>query len=198
MTITLPGFKNAVHDAQQTFRGLLDALSHPGQLYTPQITLDAPEGLTPICAAACLTLFDLETMVWLQPSLPVAVQDWLRFHTGARFTDNPQAATFAVINDAFSLPDLKSFNWGNAEDPEQSTTVLIQVEDFAASSQQTLSGPGIMETISHSPSVPETFWQQWIENHGAYPRGVDCFFFGEGAIAGLPRTTKLLSSAQVL
>lgn len=196
MTTTLSGFKNAVHDAQQTFRGLLDALAHPGQLYTPKIDLEAPEGLMPLCAAACLTLFDWETVVWVQPTLPVAVRDWLRFHTGTRFTAEPQAATFAVINDAFSLPNLKLFNWGSAEDPEQSTTLLIQIKDFTASNQQTLSGPGILKTILHSPSVPETFWQQWRENHGAYPRGVDCFFLSEGAIAGLPRTTQALSAMQ--
>lgn len=191
-TTTLPGFRDPVHDAQQTFRGLLEAIAHPGQAYTPKIDLSSPDGLTPICAAACLTLFDLETTVWLQPSLPATVRDWLRFHTGCRFTDSPKLATFAVISDAFSQPELQAFNWGSAEDPEQSTTLLIQVEDFVSGSVQQLSGAGVLGSVSLAPTLPETFCIQ--RNHDAYPQGVDCFLLTQRSVVGLPRTTRVSPS----
>ena len=187
VTTVLSGFSDPVHDAQRTFRGLLEALAHPGQPYKLQPALSAPDGLTPVCAAACLSLLDLETTVWLQPSLSHRVQDWLRFHTGCLFTDDPSAADFAVISDAFSQPELAAFNWGSAEAPEQSTTLLIQVEDFTFGSVQQLSGPGILNRVSFAPNLPETFWQQ--RDHWAYPRGVDCFLFTQQSAVSLPRTT---------
>ena len=76
MLTQLPGFADPVHDSQQTFRALLDALAQPG-LYQTTVAVAPPAGLTPSCAAAALTLLDLETTVWLQPGLPQAVPDWL-------------------------------------------------------------------------------------------------------------------------
>lgn len=183
----LPGFRDPVHDAQQTFRGLLEALAHPGQTYTPEISLSSPDGLTAVCAAACLALFDLETTVWLQPSLPAAVKDWLRFHTGCRFTDSPKAADFAIIGDIFSQPELEAFNWGSAEAPEQSTTLLIQIEDFTSGAAQRLSGAGVLGSIAFAPALPEAFWKQ--RSQAVYPQGIDCFLFARQSVVGLPRTT---------
>lgn len=190
-TTTLPGFQNAVHEAQRTFRSLLEALSHPGQPYQPNVNITPPAGLTPTCAAACLTLIDLETVVWLQPSLSADVQNWLRFHTGCRFTQDPSSATFAVIETFSADLTLEDFNWGSAEEPEQSTTLLIQIKDLASGEPKTLSGPGILGNISFVPTLPDTFWTQWVQNNAAYPLGLDCFLFTDDAVTGLPRTTYL-------
>ncbi|MEO1621308.1 MAG: phosphonate C-P lyase system protein PhnH [Cyanobacteria bacterium J06632_3] len=187
-TTTLPGFQDAVHDAQRTFRSLLEALAHPGQVYRPEVNITPPPGLTVACAAACLTLMDLETVVWLSPSLNSAVKDWLRFHTGCRFTQEPNNATFAVIDNISTDFRLADFNWGSAEDPEQSTTLLIQVEDLTSGDVKTLKGPGILEQASFSPNLSATFWQQWGKNNAAYPLGVDCFLFTQDSVVGLPRT----------
>ncbi|MEO0870280.1 MAG: phosphonate C-P lyase system protein PhnH, partial [Cyanobacteria bacterium J06642_11] len=46
-----------VHDAQKTFRALLDALARPGIAQTT-VSLLSPSGLESGCAAACLTLLD--------------------------------------------------------------------------------------------------------------------------------------------
>jgi len=197
VTTTLPGFSEPVHEAQRTFKGLLDALSHPGQLYSPTVKIIPPEGLTPICASACLTLLDLETIVWLQPTLPNTVKNWLGFHTGCQFSEWPQDATFAIIGDMSSqssLPDLKDFNQGSAEDPEHSTTMLIQVQDFTSGIAQRLNGPGILESIEIAPNFPKTFWDQWTRNHHTYPQGVDCFLLSHNTVMGLPRTAKVLAT----
>lgn len=193
ITTTLPGFSDPVHDAQRTFKGLLEAIAHPGQIYAPKVNIAPPPGLTPLCAAACLTLFDLETPVWLQPDFTEADKTWLRFHTGCRFSEHPQTAMFALIRDAFLLPDLTTFNLGSAEDPEKSTTVLIQVEDFISGMPQQLSGPGILERVAIAPVLPTSFWSQWPNNHSAYPQGIDCFLFSANAVMGLPRTARLCS-----
>lgn len=189
MVTTLPGFQDAVHDAQATFRALLEALAHPGRSCPIPSRITPPRGLFPACAAACLTLLDLETQVWLQSGLEI--ESWLRFHTGCQFTTNPQQANFAVIWDVSRSPDLQAFNLGTAEYPELSTTLLIQVEHLVNGKAVVLQGPGILGERTISPQLPTQFWQQWISNHQAYPLGVDVFLFDQSQVIGLPRTTKL-------
>ena len=197
-TTLLPGFEEITRDSQQTFRTLLTALSEPGKKLEIPVSLTPPAGLTPACAAACLTLMDLETTVWIQPDLQAdsdrtvndhAVRNWLRFHTGCRFVDAPTAATFAVIVDIESL-SLNAFNWGSPETPEASTTLLIQLSSLQTGEPVMLSGPGILSDRQISPALPTGFWSQWADNHQAYPRGVDCFLFDQQAVLGLPRTAQ--------
>lgn len=192
MVVSLPGFQDAVHEAQTTFRTLLEALAHPGCSCTIPTSITPPKGMSPACAAACLTLLDLETQVWLQPGLEIA--PWLRFHTGCRFTTDPLQANFAVIWDGAQLPNLPTFNPGTAEYPELSTTLLIQVECLADGKDVVLQGPGILGERAIAPQLPAQFWQQWTSNHHAYPLGVDVFLFDQTHVIGLPRSTDIKQS----
>lgn len=192
---TLPGWRDRVHDAQQTFRMLLDALANPGLPQAIAVPLTPPLGLLPTTAAACLTLLDLDTRVWLQPGLDAAVADWLLFHTGCRFTPSSDEADFAVIWDLASCPLLEAFHWGSPEYPEASTTLLIQIAQFSQGVPMQLSGPGIPDRRSIDPPLPDTFWQQWQRNHQAYPQGVDVFLFSPQQVMGLPRSSACLPSS---
>lgn len=194
MVTTLPGFQDTVHDAQTTFRALLEALAHPGRSCPLPSLTTPPTGMFPACAAACLTLLDLETQVWLQPGLDI--ESWLRFHTGCRFTGEPHRANFAVIGDVARSPDLQAFNPGTAEYPELSTTLLIQVEHLVEGEAVVLQGPGILGERTIAPQLPAQFWQQWLRNHHAYPLGVDVFLFDQTHVIGLPRTTKLAENGK--
>ncbi|MBD3884644.1 phosphonate C-P lyase system protein PhnH [Phormidium tenue FACHB-886] len=189
MVTSLPGFQDVVHEAQATFRTLLEALAHPGRSCTITSSITPPGKMSPACAAACLTLLDLETQVWLQPGLEI--EPWLRFHTGCRFTTDPQQANFAVIWDVARSLNLQAFNPGTAEYPELSTTLLIQVEDGVEGEAVVLQGPGILGKRTIAPQLPGQFWQQWLSNHQAYPLGVDVFLFGQTHVMGLPRTTAI-------
>jgi alpha-D-ribose 1-methylphosphonate 5-triphosphate synthase subunit PhnH len=195
MLTTVPGFADRVHDAQQTFRALLDALARPGSL-GQILPVPSPQGLMPACAAACLTLFDLETVVWLQPGLEASVASWLSFHTGCRFTLSPQAAHFAIIWDINTLPNLALFNWGSAERPESSATVLMQIPRLSQGEPVVLQGPGILQARSIAPELPQSFWQQWQHNMQAYPQGIDVFLFAQNQLMGLPRTVQLVHSTK--
>ena len=187
MITQLPGFENLTRDSQQTFRALLNALSSPGKISEINVDLQVPEGLTPACGAACLTLIDLETAVWLQPVFSFDVQDWLRFHTGCAFVASPKRAAFAVVYDADSL-DLEQFYGGSAQTPESSTTLLVQVNSLRGSRSVKLTGPGILHENDISPALPESFWTAWQNNYAAYPQGVDVFLFEDSSVMGLPRT----------
>jgi alpha-D-ribose 1-methylphosphonate 5-triphosphate synthase subunit PhnH len=198
------GFDHPVQDAQFTFRALLNALAYPGQPFvilpselgdrvesTHRFTLETPPGMTPALAAACLTLLDLETVVWLQPGFNAAIPAWLRFHTGCQSIDNPQQANFALIKDSELLPPLSTFQIGTAAIPEASTTLLVQLESFTNGSPVTLEGPGILSAQTVAlPGLPHSFWSEWTANVQSYPQGVDMLFFTHGTVLGLPRTAK--------
>lgn len=191
MITQLPGFADPVHDAQTTFRALLDALARPGMVQTTA-AIAPPEGLTPSCAAAALTLLDLETTVWLQPGFSAAVQAWLLFHTGCRFTDAPQPANFAIIHDLDTAPDLAQFHWGTAEYPESSTSLLVQLPALDGGATVTLQGPGIKDAIAISLPVGADFWQQWQTITAGYPLGIDLWCFTGDRVLGLPRTAQVV------
>jgi len=192
--VALPGFPDPVYDAQRTFRALLDALSRPGQ---PQpLTLPAaftpPPGLTMACAAACLTLLDLETPLWLAPPVAPAVRDWLVFHTGCPLVNQPASAAFALVTDAAALPPLDQFSWGTATYPEAATTLLGQLPALAGGPKVTLAGPGIVETISCELPLPPDFWPQWQAMTRHYPLGLDGWWFAANQGVGLPRTARVV------
>lgn len=193
MMTQIPGFSDSVQEAQTTFRALLNALAHPGESYSIEAAVTPPPGLNSVCAAVCLTLFDVDTLIWLQPELPPEVEVWLRFHTGCRFTSDPAQAHFAVIWQADLLPDLVSFHWGTAEYPESSTTVLIQLGSRSGQ-PVTLRGPGILGERTIAPALPARFWTQWQNNAQAYPLGVDVFLCSSAAVVGLPRTACIQSN----
>lgn len=190
MLTQLPGFQDSVHDAQQTFRALLEALARPGILQTtPPLT--APDDLVPSCAAACLTLLDLETTIWLQPGISEAIRAWLLFHTGCRFTAQPQTADFAVIWNVETIPRLDEFHWGTAEYPEASTSLLIQLPSLQGESSVTLQGPGIVNTLALQTPLNLDFWQQWHTMTAEYPLGIDSWCFAGHHVLGLPRTARI-------
>lgn len=186
-----PGFTDAVHETQRVFRRLLDAFMHPGRVILLPQRLAAPDALWPSSAALALTLFDHTTPVHLDPVLDTdAVRDFLRFHCGAPLVEAPAEAGFALVGDAGAL-DLAAYAVGDAERPERSTTVIIQVPGFLHGKPRRLGGPGIATTTSLIVDGMEAkFWSQWRENGALYPGGVDVVFAAPEAIAVLPRAVR--------
>lgn len=193
MPTTLPGFADPVHDAQHSFRQILGALARPGLVQAVVAEVPTPLGLTMATAAACLTLLDLEVIVWLPPGLDPSVRQWLVFHTGCRFTDQPGEADFAIVTAPTQGLDLAAFNPGTSEYPEASTTVLLQVPDLTNGEPVQLQGPGIRGQIEIAPQVLPSFWPQWQRNTAGYPLGVDVILTGDRALMGLPRTARACS-----
>jgi alpha-D-ribose 1-methylphosphonate 5-triphosphate synthase subunit PhnH len=177
-----------VHVAQRTFRTLLAALAHPGRIMPVADRLDAPAPFTPASAAGAVTLFDAGVAIWLDAERYPAAREWLGDATGARVTGNPERAQFALL-DAVAAPALGKWNAGTVEDPEASTTLIVRVASLSGGRTVTLRGPGIDGTIAFAPQgLPLDFWPVWSSNAARYPCGVDCFFFDNSNVAGLPRT----------
>ena len=190
MITKIAGFQDSVNEAQITFRALLEAFSRPGKVSKINIELQPPPSLNLACAAACLTLLDLETQVWLQEGFDREVKSWLLFHTGCHFTEDSQKADFAILGYLNDMPQLSDFKQGTPEEPQNSTTLLLQIDILTGGDEIILKGPGILAERLISPPVPVSFWQQWQNNTASYPMGVDLYFLCDRAIIGLPRTTK--------
>lgn len=204
----LPGFADPVHDAQQTFRAVLEAMSRPGTTYevapAVQETLRTPGPLGAAAGAVILTLCDEQTPVWLHDQLRETgtVESWLRFHTGARIVEDPAEAMFVVVADPAHAPDLNALACGTDEEPHISATVVIDTPalhtpaldmppaDPAATFR--IAGPGIKGQATLTiAGLGAGFLDQWQVNHSRFPRGVDLFLTDHTSVRALPRTTEL-------
>ena len=188
------GFAAPVLDAQRGFRALMDALANPGTMRPLDLGLTPPAPLTPELGAVALTLCDHDSPLWLDRRLAgsAAVSAWLRFHTGAPVVDDPAAAHFALATGAEDLPLLNSFSLGSDQYPDRSTTVVLALPALNGGSPLTLRGPGIKEEQTISPvGLPGDFLAQWLENRAQFPRGVDLLLVADGAVIGLPRSTRI-------
>ena len=186
------GFADPVMQAQQGFRALMNALANPGTIQELALDLTPPAPLTPELAAVLLTLCDHDTGVWLEPGLATeAVTGWLRFHIGSPLNVAPEQAQFAVLRDSNAL-QLNSFSLGTDIYPDRSTTIIVAVAALSGGDALVLKGPGIEHSIEISPlGLPGDFIDQWTENRAQFPRGVDLLLVADGAVIGLPRTTRI-------
>jgi alpha-D-ribose 1-methylphosphonate 5-triphosphate synthase subunit PhnH len=190
-------FADPVHASQRTFRAIMDALARPGTITTVAAAIAPSTPLKPAAAAIALTLLDYETPVWLDPALAAAeVADWLRFHTGAPITADPGEAAFAFVANSAEAPSFDAFALGSMDYPDRSTTLVLQVETFAAGESLSLSGPGIAGTQTfRAEPLPRRFREQLISNRAAFPRGVDVILAADHAITALPRSARVTDEA---
>lgn len=191
-----PGFQDPVFQSQSAFRNILNALSFPGEIQNLDTNFDTDVPLPGAMAAVALTLFDLDTVLWLQPDSGdhgdgKTLRRWLGFHTNAPMTSEPGDAAFAVITDIATMPALSAFAPGLAQYPEQATTLVIDLPTFSGGDKVNLTGPGIAKVISVEPPLPDSFWRQWQDNHAQYPLGVDVILTSGRALMGLPRSVRV-------
>lgn len=187
-----PGFSEPIFDSQATFRGILDAIAYPGRVQTLDRLGDVPELLTPATAAIVLTLLDFETSAWLDIAHTSAAANYIRFHVGSPLVTDAAAGRFAIVTRPSEMPPLSAFAFGEDKYPDTSCTLVLQVPSLAGGPETRWTGPGIQhaETCSIA-GLPETFWQDWDDNHGLYPMGVDVIFAAGSEIIGLPRGVKV-------
>jgi len=191
------GLGDPVFDAQEAFRAVMDALANPGTVRPLGVRTAPPAPLTSELAALALTLCDHDSPVWLDARLAAVpeIQDWLSFHTGAPVTTNKSEAMFALVAEAMALPSLGEFALGSDEYPDRSTTLIVAIAGFDDASGLRLKGPGIKEIQIFAPHpLPPDFAAQWADNRTKFPRGIDIVFVAPGAVAGLPRSCRIVEA----
>lgn len=189
-----PGFNDPQLDSQRVFRQLLQAMGRPGQIMPIDRLPEAPQPLSGAAAALALTLFDLDTPVWLSQELHGTAGDYLTFHTGAPLAMEIGAASFVLVADGSALPDLSRVALGDAEYPEQSATLIVQVGSLRVAPGRRLRGPGILGHVDISvEELAEEFWQALQANQKLFPLGFDAVLVAGDTVLGLPRTVILES-----
>jgi alpha-D-ribose 1-methylphosphonate 5-triphosphate synthase subunit PhnH len=186
-----PGFADPVLDSQRAFRAVLEAMARPGRV----VELDGPPGvpkpLAPAAAAVCLALVDLDTPLWLDAAA-AGTAAYFRFHCGCPIAEAPDAAVFALLADGGRLPPLDRFSAGDAEFPDRSATLILQVAGLRAGEGRRLAGPGIDGSAGLAvDGIDEAFWAAWAENRLRFPLGFDAILAAGDRLAALPRTVRV-------
>jgi alpha-D-ribose 1-methylphosphonate 5-triphosphate synthase subunit PhnH len=180
--------------SQAVFRAVMDAFARPGEIKALPHAAAAPSPLSATAAALAWALLDYETPLWLDATLAEvpAVAEWIRFHAGARVTDDPRQAAFAIIADPAQTPPFDLFALGTPEYPDRSTTLVMQVDCFGQGQRWSLSGPGIADRASLSADpLPGDLGDRLAANRALFPRGIDLILVSPDAVAALPRSVVL-------
>ncbi|QDZ02211.1 phosphonate C-P lyase system protein PhnH [Nitratireductor mangrovi] len=188
------GFVEPVIAAQGVFRAVMDAMARPGTSGELPPLARPPAPLSPEAGAVALTLCDHDTPVWLDPPLSASeeVRAWLGFHTGAPLAFTPAEAHFALVSRPGELIALENFAQGSQEYPDRSATLILQTETLTGGEELVLTGPGIETSTTLAPQpLPRHFATQWRQNNSRFPRGIDLVLVAPGALACLPRTTRI-------
>jgi alpha-D-ribose 1-methylphosphonate 5-triphosphate synthase subunit PhnH len=202
-----PGFADATHGAQQTFRALLDAMARPGSVHelppvaaagiVPPPTGQADRPLSVGTAAVLLTLLDAECSVRLAGSLasPPALA-YLRFHTGVRPALPGEAAAFCVTRGADADAALwQRLELGSDEAPQRGATLIVEVDALGGAGAATrlrLAGPGIATTQGLAVGgLSPAFWAWRSALAPLLPRGIELILVCGARIAAIPRTTRI-------
>ncbi|WP_119387764.1 phosphonate C-P lyase system protein PhnH [Taklimakanibacter lacteus] len=194
MTIeAMTGFADQARDSARAFRRMLDAMARPGRILSLEPDFDVPAPLLPAAAAICLTLCDYDTPLWLDASLSEpAILDFLRFQTGAPITADIAPARFLLCTPGSALQALAGAHRGDAEYPDASATLIIQVPSLSAGGRLILEGPGIDgEQDFRTLGLDAAFWDTMQDNHQLFPLGCDVFFASASGISALPRSTHI-------
>ena len=190
-----PGFDDPAMGSQAVFRRALEALSLPGRKVELPLVAQLPAHGQGAAALLLLALLDSDSTLWLSPSLAGSdAQAWLRFHTGCRCVSEPAQARFLWLAQGDTWPALAQLDAGSDEYPDQSATCIMELSSLETSQADdyVLTGPGIKdELVLRASGLPADFAEQWEDNHGSFPRGVDVFLTTGAHVIGLPRSIRL-------
>jgi alpha-D-ribose 1-methylphosphonate 5-triphosphate synthase subunit PhnH len=196
-----PGFAAPVTATQACFRGMLQAMSHPGRVVALPTLQDGagPPRLAAASAALLLTLLDAETTVRLHGALhSESVLAWLRFHTGTRGARPGEDAAFTVVrDDQLDAALWSSVPLGSDEAPQDGGTLIVEVPAWsevasAPLHRLSLRGPGIAdERLVDVAGVPAAFWDHRVAMQRQFPRGFDLLLARGSDVIAIPRSTHM-------
>ncbi|MBV7296934.1 phosphonate C-P lyase system protein PhnH [Enterovibrio paralichthyis] len=186
------GFDDPVHDAQQVFRELMDAMSQPGK----RIAVKHASRFGKASYAATqvlLTLADNATPLWLSGYFrdDEALVENIRFHCAAPVIAEKSEATFALAQ-GVELEGVKAFAMGCESYPDKSTTLILEVESLDEGVTFSLTGPGIPTTAQLAvKGLNESLLASLQTERSAFPHGIDILFTSGHEVVALPRSTNL-------
>jgi len=178
---------------QRDFRVLVGALARPGTVGR----LDAPPG-APAVTVPVAGLADVEVPlgVWARPGDERWVSA-LYAATGAPYAE-PAAARMVLALRPPGPDELRALPRGDALHPEHGARLVAAVRALRTAGEPgdvvlTLRGPGVADTATLAVAgLDAEVFRALHEINDGYPAGVDTFLVAaDGAVAGLPRTTRI-------
>ena len=203
-----PGFRDAVHGAQLTFRSVLNAMARPGLI--AELPAAAVEGIVPPASsddlqpmglastALMLALLDAECGVRLVGRLAsAAAVAYLRFHTGVSAVGETADFTLARAGDV-DAQLWSRLHLGSDNEPQRGATLVIEVSGLgrAAGTRLQLRGPGIQDVqplMVSGLSHEFWLWRQCLQ--AALPRGIDLILVEGVRVAAVPRSSRITLEA---
>lgn len=191
-TVFEGGFANPVFGSQAVFRKVMDAMAHPGRIVDLGEPAHAPAPLGAAASAVLATLADYDTPVWFEAEDVSDAASWLSFQTGAPVTDDPGAASFAVLSAQSAVDTWPRFAVGTSSYPDRSATLLLPVQSLPGGHALRLTGPGIETASAIAPAgLPAGFSAAMARNAALFPLGFDLLLVCGGELLALPRTTRI-------
>jgi len=141
-----------VFDAQQAFRILLNAFSHPGTLYAfEKYALNKPEALMAADAIVALSLFDNNISFHASSTYSENIEAYIHLNTSAKIV-SLQDADYVFLKGKESIAQfIFDCKKGELSYPEKNATLLINVDQLSSNSLDgaachlKLTGPGIQK-----------------------------------------------------
>ncbi len=179
-------------DNQRIFRAILLTMSRPGTVTTLGNLPGHPGGLHPASAAVCMALVDMDSPLWISPDASEDVATHLKFYCGCPVIRKQEECSFGLVLNGLDLPDLERFNPGEAEYPDRSATLIIQVASIEVGHGVRLGGPGINgQTLLNITGLQADFWESMQQNRQRFPLGYDVILTTETEIVSLPRSVQV-------
>lgn len=182
-----PKFDDPELSDQQTFRAMVKALDHPGQPVSIKSRISVPEILNPASAAMLLMLSHDDSTVWADLDWNRPLIEWFQYQCGCAIVTEPCMASLALITKPLTMPPLNHFRIGNQEQPEYSTTLIVQVGGLSADPSTSPVTSSLNQVTTRSlQEIPLNFWDHWYEQSIHYPLSFDLFLTCDDILAVIP------------
>lgn len=188
-----------VHDIQNVYRQLVDAMSRPGNV--ADITevagkLDQESGMAPVTQILAHLLLDTEVSFSVVSGREAQAAYLLSQLTYANETTLEDADFIFVLSDATSeqLSHVLSVaKIGELQDPHHSATVIIETLSLTGGPKLTFSGPGIQAVTQAEMQLSEDWIEIRGERNAEFPLGLDLIFTDNAhRLMAVPRTTQVV------
>ena len=183
---------------QKTFRSLLQAMSHPGRVFTlsQESGVESQESESGGLMLILQTLLDHEVGFCVIGTEKEYLKTNISELTGSPVKDISDA-DFIIISDGESNGEILKARKGSLEYPDTGATVIYFIHSLSAKDNGgltlTLKGPGINGEISPLMSgVSKREFHYLKEINSEYPLGIDSIFIDSAnRIMCIPRSTRI-------
>jgi alpha-D-ribose 1-methylphosphonate 5-triphosphate synthase subunit PhnH len=188
-------FFEEVFDAQKQFRIVLDAMAHPGIIYTlNDFDLETPLYFSKASAVIAFTLLNADASFHAMGDF--GINQYIALNTAAN-EKTFEKADFVFMNGQDNPDALSDFKIGSLSYPEDSATVIIDVEkvsdsNFEKSIEIIFRGPGVeIQNKVFIGGIRTEILDKVKEINFEFPLGIDLIFCDkDNQIVGLPRSNK--------